>query len=161
MEKIMAAIICNIQQYNVPIAELRQQAKALIREANHTHENGKLMAINIKYRHVERNLHFTIQDQQACFEVESYAERQWYKTHGPGELNEPETNQNCHQYTASILNWHNQLKYATSMSAVAPIHSLINYLIQHQQDCYIANHEANRTDKYWKWYHYEPSQKEN
>lgn len=158
----MVSMICNVQQYNASIAELRQEEKKLIHEANHTIKKGKLMVIAIKYQHVKRSLHFTIQDQQACFEVESFAERQWYKTHGPGEIINPGSssegsNFDCHQYTASIIHWHRQVKYAVSMSALDSIYSLLGYLIQRQQNCYIAAGETRRTDEYWKWYHYVPS----
>ncbi len=162
----MIAMACDINQYNAPIAELRMKEKDLIHEANHTRKNGKLMAIEAKYRHVRHDLYFTIQDQQACFEVESQIELQWYKTHGPGELRKPGSNSgkhktlNCFRYTVGILIYHHQLKYTTSMSALVPMHNLIDYLIQKQQNCYIENHETKKTDKYWKWYHYEPNSQE-
>jgi len=81
----MVAMICNPSQYDAPIAMMRMKEKALIHQANHTHKNGELMALSVKYQHVNYRLNAEIEDQNDCFEVQTWHNRQWFKTHGSGE----------------------------------------------------------------------------
>ena len=84
---LLPAQVIDCQQYTPGIVYMQKQEKVLIREANHTSKNGNLMVIITKYRHINRQLGFQIQDQQDCYilnKENTKTDKQWAHYHPNG-----------------------------------------------------------------------------
>ena len=81
------APMVNCAQYTPGIIAMQRQEKILVREANHTNKHGDLMVITSKYRHINKQLGFQIQDQQGCYllnKLNTKTDKQWAHYHPNG-----------------------------------------------------------------------------